>query len=79
MSEALSSSAGTPTGREPVIVGGARTAVGRLLGSLAGFSGADLGGMAIKAALERSGIGGDPPEVTLAHVTYVPLVYGSGG
>ncbi|HEY2518948.1 MAG TPA: acetyl-CoA C-acetyltransferase [Streptosporangiaceae bacterium] len=59
MSEALSSSAGTPTGREPVIVGGARTAIGRLLGSLAGFSGADLGGIAIKAALERSGVGGD--------------------
>src|ERR1700742_4014042 len=59
MSEALSSSVGTPTGREPVIVGGARTAVGRLLGSLAGFSGADLGGFAIKGALERSGIGGD--------------------
>jgi acetyl-CoA C-acetyltransferase len=59
MSEALSSSTGTPAGREPVIVGGARTAIGRLLGSLAGFSGADLGGIAIKAALERSGIGGD--------------------
>src|ERR1700761_4116163 len=58
-SSAGSSSAGTPTGREPVIVGGARTAIGRLLGSLAGFSGADLGGMAIKAALERSGIAGD--------------------
>jgi acetyl-CoA C-acetyltransferase len=59
MSEALSSSAGTPAGREPVIVGGARTAIGRLLGSLAGFSGADLGGIAIKAALERSGVAGD--------------------
>src|SRR6201996_3986996 len=58
-SSAGSSSAGTPTGREPVIVGGARTAIGRLLGSLAGFSGADLGGIAIKAALERSGIAGD--------------------
>jgi acetyl-CoA C-acetyltransferase len=56
MSEALSSSAGTPAGREPVIVGGARTAIGRLLGSLAGFSGAGLGGIAIKAALERSGV-----------------------
>ena len=53
------SSAGTPAGREPVIVGGARTAIGRLLGSLAGFSGADLGGIAIKAALERSGLSGD--------------------
>jgi acetyl-CoA C-acetyltransferase len=58
MSEALSSSAGTPAGREPVIVGGARTAIGRLLGSLAGFSGAELGGIAIKAALERSGVNG---------------------
>jgi hypothetical protein len=56
MSEALSSSVGTPAGREPVIVGGARTAIGRLLGSLAGFSGAELGGIAIKAALERSGV-----------------------
>ena len=56
MSEALSSNAGTPAGREPVIVGGARTAIGRLLGSLTGFSGADLGGIAIKAALERSGV-----------------------
>jgi acetyl-CoA C-acetyltransferase len=59
MSEALSSTAGTPAGRDPVIVGGARTAIGRLLGSLAGFSGADLGGIAIKAALERSGVAPD--------------------
>ncbi|HEY4703900.1 MAG TPA: beta-ketoacyl synthase N-terminal-like domain-containing protein, partial [Streptosporangiaceae bacterium] len=59
MSEVLSSSAGTPAGREPVIVGGARTPIGRLLGSLAGFSGADLGGIAIRAALERSGVPAD--------------------
>ncbi len=39
-----------------VIVNGARTPMGRLLGSLKDFSGADLGGVAIKAALERSGI-----------------------
>jgi acetyl-CoA C-acetyltransferase len=45
--------------RDAVIVGGARTAVGRLLGSLSGFSGADLGGIAIKAALERAGVPGD--------------------
>jgi acetyl-CoA C-acetyltransferase len=44
---------------EPVIVGGARTATGRLLGSLSGFSGTDLGGIAIKAALERAGVAGD--------------------
>ena len=42
-----------------VIVGGARTPMGRLLGSLKGFSGADLGGIAIKGALERAGISGD--------------------
>jgi acetyl-CoA C-acetyltransferase len=39
-----------------VIVDGARTPMGRLLGSLKDFSGADLGGVAIKAALERSGV-----------------------
>ncbi|MEW2118385.1 acetyl-CoA C-acetyltransferase [Streptomyces sp. NPDC005474] len=42
-----------------VIVAGARTPMGRLLGSLKTFSGADLGGFAIKAALDRAGIGGD--------------------
>ncbi|WP_127361336.1 acetyl-CoA C-acetyltransferase [Actinacidiphila soli] len=45
--------------RTSVIVAGARTPMGRLLGSLKGFSGADLGGFAIKAALDRAGIGGD--------------------
>jgi acetyl-CoA C-acetyltransferase len=44
---------------EPVIVGGARTAIGRLLGSLSGFRGTELGGFAIKAALERAGIPAD--------------------
>jgi acetyl-CoA C-acetyltransferase len=33
--------------------------MGRLLGSLRSFSGAELGGVAIKAALDRAGIGGD--------------------
>ncbi|MFJ9556815.1 acetyl-CoA C-acetyltransferase [Nocardiopsis sp. NPDC101807] len=42
-----------------VIVGGARTPTGRLLGSLAGFSAAELGGFAVKAALERAGISGE--------------------
>jgi acetyl-CoA C-acetyltransferase len=45
--------------REAVIVGGARTPIGRLLGSLSGFTGAQLGGLAIKAALERAGVPGD--------------------
>ena len=43
--------------RDPVIIGGARTGIGRLLGSLAGFSAADLGGFAIKGALDRAGVG----------------------
>ncbi|MFD5556667.1 acetyl-CoA C-acetyltransferase [Streptomyces sp. NPDC127068] len=47
------------TGTTSVIVAGARTPMGRLLGSLKSFSGADLGGFAIKAALERAGIDGD--------------------
>ncbi len=42
--------------REAVITGGARTAIGRLLGSLSDFSGAELGGIAIRAALDRSGM-----------------------
>ena len=42
-----------------VIVAGARTPMGRLLGSLKDFSGADLGGFAIKGALERAGVGPD--------------------
>ncbi|MET9721455.1 acetyl-CoA C-acetyltransferase [Streptomyces zaomyceticus] len=47
------------TGTTSVIVAGARTPMGRLLGSLKSFSGAELGGFAIKAALDRAGIGGD--------------------
>ncbi|MDN5790137.1 MAG: acetyl-CoA C-acetyltransferase [Micrococcales bacterium] len=42
-----------------VIVAGARTPMGRLLGSLKDFSGADLGGIAIKGALEKSGVSPD--------------------
>jgi acetyl-CoA C-acetyltransferase len=45
--------------REAVIAGGARTPIGRLLGSLSGLSGAELGGIAIKAALDRAGVSGD--------------------
>jgi acetyl-CoA C-acetyltransferase len=41
---------------EAVIAGGARTAIGRLLGSLSDFSAAELGGIAIKAALDRAGV-----------------------
>ncbi len=37
-----------------VIVAGARTPMGKLLGSLKGFSATDLGSLAIKGALERA-------------------------
>jgi acetyl-CoA C-acetyltransferase len=43
--------------RQPVIVGGARTPVGRLMGSLASKSASELGGVAIAGALRRAGIG----------------------
>ena len=46
---------GTPS----VIVAGARTPIGRLLGGLKDQSAADLGGVAIKGALEQGG--GRPP------------------
>lgn len=49
----------TDTARTSVIVAGARTPMGRLLGSLKDFSGADLGGVAIAGALARAGITGD--------------------
>ncbi|NLU63039.1 acetyl-CoA C-acetyltransferase [Rhodococcus sp. HNM0563] len=39
-----------------VIVAGARTPMGRLQGSLKDFSGADLGGVAIKGALDKAGV-----------------------
>ncbi|MCU0295098.1 MAG: acetyl-CoA C-acetyltransferase [Candidatus Nanopelagicales bacterium] len=52
-----------------VIVAGARTPMGRLLGSLKGFSAADLGGFAIKGALERSGVTPDQVDyVIMGHV-----------
>ncbi len=41
---------------QSVIVAGARTPMGRLLGSLKDFSGAQLGGVAIRSALERAGV-----------------------
>ena len=42
-----------------VIVAGARTPLGRLLGSLKAFSAVDLGAMAIKGALDKAGVRGD--------------------
>jgi acetyl-CoA C-acetyltransferase len=52
-----------------VIVAGARTPIGRLLGSLKGFAAVDLGAVAIKAALERAGVTGDQVDyVIMGHV-----------
>ncbi|MFI6298738.1 acetyl-CoA C-acetyltransferase [Nonomuraea sp. NPDC050790] len=48
-----------------VIVAGARTPIGRLLGSLSGLSAVDLGGIVIKAALERSGVRPDQVEYVI--------------
>jgi acetyl-CoA C-acetyltransferase len=42
--------------RTSVIVAGARTPMGRLSGSLKTFSGADLGGIAIRGALVKAGV-----------------------
>jgi acetyl-CoA C-acetyltransferase len=54
---------------DPVIIGGARTGIGRLLGSLAGFSAVELGGFAIKGALDRAGVQPDQVEyVIMGHV-----------
>jgi acetyl-CoA C-acetyltransferase len=39
-----------------VIVAGARTPMGRMSGSLKSFSGSDLGGFAIKGALDKAGV-----------------------
>ena len=55
--------------RQPVIAGGARTPVGRLLGSLASKSATELGGIAIAGALDRAGIGPDQVQyVIMGHV-----------
>src|SRR5579864_5288494 len=42
-----------------VIVAGARTPIGKMAGAFAGFSAMDLGGFAIRAALERAGVSPD--------------------
>ena len=51
-----------------VIVAGARTPIGRLLGGLKDLSAADLGGVAIKGALEKAGV---QPE----QVDYLSLIH----
>src|SRR5215470_5517322 len=54
---------------EAVITGGARTPIGRLLGSLKDLAATDLGSIVIKAALERSGLArGDVQYVIMGQV-----------
>jgi acetyl-CoA C-acetyltransferase len=48
-----------------VIVAGARTPIGRLLGGLKGFTGAELGGFAIKGALAKAGVAADQVEYVI--------------
>lgn len=47
------------------IVAGARTPIGKMSGALAGFTAAELGGVAIAAALERAGVRPDEVEHVL--------------
>jgi acetyl-CoA C-acetyltransferase len=48
-----------------VIVAGARTPIGRLLGGLKSFTGAELGGFAIKGALDKAGVAPDQVEYVI--------------
>jgi len=48
-----------------VIVGSARTPIGKLSGAFAGLSAVDLGGIAIKAALERAGVDAEQVDYVL--------------
>lgn len=55
--------------REVVIVSAVRTPIGSFGGSLSGFSATQLGGLAIKAAVEKAGIGpADVQEVYMGNV-----------
>ncbi|MEP6781788.1 MAG: acetyl-CoA C-acyltransferase, partial [Gemmatimonadaceae bacterium] len=55
--------------RQPVIVGAARTPIGRFLGGLAPLSAPELGAIAIREALKRSGVPAElVHEVIMGHV-----------
>ena len=58
----------------PVIVSGARTPIGKFLGSLSSFSAPQLGAIAIRAALDRSGVErADIADVILGNVVSAGL------
>src|SRR5215218_6417556 len=55
--------------RTPVIVAAARTPIGKFLGALGSVSAPELGAVAIRAALQKSGVpASDVEEVTMGHV-----------
>ena len=59
----------SPSGEDIVILEGARTPIGRFNGSLSQFSGTDLGGLAIEAVLDRTGVSADSIDsVVMGHV-----------
>ncbi|MEO8562677.1 MAG: acetyl-CoA C-acetyltransferase [bacterium] len=59
----------TDAARTPVIVSAARTPIGKFLGALSPLSAPELGAIAIRAALERSGVSGDEvQEVIMGNV-----------
>ncbi|MFK4088983.1 acetyl-CoA C-acetyltransferase [Kribbella sp. NPDC020789] len=53
------------TRNQSVIVAGARTPIGKLLGGLKGFTGAELGGFAIKGALAKAGVAPEQVEYVI--------------
>ncbi|MCU1586125.1 MAG: acetyl-CoA C-acyltransferase [Microbacteriaceae bacterium] len=55
--------------REVVILGGARTPLGKINGSLSSLSAVELGSIALRAAIERSGVAADEVDaVVFGHV-----------
>ena len=64
-----------PDTTSSVIVAGARTPMGRLLGSLKDLSGSDLGAIAIRAALAKAGVG---PELVQYVIMGQVLTAGAG-
>ncbi len=66
---------GSADSQTAYIVAGARTPIGKLSGGLASFSAAELGGVAIKAALERAGV--TPEDVDFVFMGHV-LQAGAG-
>ena len=60
--------------REAVIIAAARTPVGKFQGSLKGFSATELGGIAVRAAIERAGVApADVDEVIMGCVVQAGL------